>query len=137
MRSELALSAKDWLILLEGWVILLCFQIALIFFSYEKIVNLMRPAQVTSEDQAAVRADHIYRLLGYASRLHILGMTCLHRSLALAWMLSRRGMQAEIRIGVCEAQGEFNVHAWVEVQGYSVGEPVDIAARFRILKPLA
>lgn len=118
---------------------LLFFQITLRIFSYEKIVNVKRLVNAGGRDQAdAVKtADHLFRLLGYASKLHILGMTCLHRSLALAWMLKRRGVPSEIQIGVRESQGLFRAHAWVEVQGHRVGEPEEIASPFRILERLA
>lgn len=118
---------------------LLFFRITLRIFSYEKIVNAKRPVYARGGDQAEVvkAADHVYRLLGYASKLHLSGMTCLHRSLALAWMLNRRGVPAEIRIGVREAQGLFAAHAWVEVHGNRIGEIEDVTSRFHILKRLA
>jgi hypothetical protein len=48
-----------------------------------------------------------------ASRYHIRPMRCLNRSLALLWMLRRRGIATALRLG-CRRQGEaLDFHAWV------------------------
>jgi hypothetical protein len=44
-------------------------------------------------------------------------MRCLARSLALARMLARRGLAADVRIGVQTADGRLTAHAWVEWMG--------------------
>ena len=41
--------------------------------------------------------------------------TCLMRALAARAMLSRRGLEGRIRIGISEDSAEFRAHAWVEV----------------------
>ena len=42
---------------------------------------------------------------------------CLSRSLILCWLLRRRAIQCELRIGVDRDVAEFRAHAWVEVNG--------------------
>ena len=42
---------------------------------------------------------------------------CLSRSLVLCWLLRRRAIQCELRIGVDRDVAEFRAHAWVEVDG--------------------
>ncbi len=118
---------------------LLCVRTAIRIFSYEKIMKINCLARVGECEQTddVKLAVHLNRLIGYASRLHISGMTCLHRSLTLGWMLNRRGVPAEIRIGVRDARGTFSAHAWVEVWGCRVGEPEDVVAHFNILERFA
>ena len=41
--------------------------------------------------------------------------SCLENSLALWWLLARRGIPAELRIGARNEAGRFEAHAWVEV----------------------
>jgi hypothetical protein len=47
---------------------------------------------------------------------YVPGGTCLTTSLALARMLRKNGVAANVRIGV-KAAGAFEAHAWVEVDG--------------------
>jgi hypothetical protein len=57
---------------------------------------------------------------------------CLEQSLALTWLLRRRGVPAELRIGV-QAR-PFYAHAWVEVDGRALNEPTDLP---KVLTPFA
>lgn len=47
---------------------------------------------------------------------------CLPRALVLCRLLRKRGLQAELRLGVGKADGEFAAHAWVEHAGTALGE---------------
>jgi hypothetical protein len=44
-------------------------------------------------------------------------VTCLRRSLALWWLLERRGVASVINIGTAHAASGFQAHAWVEWVG--------------------
>lgn len=72
-----------------------------------------------------------------AAAHHLWAMTCLPRALALQRMLARRGIAAALRIGVRKEAGTLAAHAWVEVGGLALGEPEEIAERFRALLPAA
>ena len=56
--------------------------------------------------------------------------TCLSRSLALQWLLARRGIESVLRLGGRIADGQFEAHAWVEYDGVVVGSSSDVAVRF-------
>ena len=51
---------------------------------------------------------------------------CLEQSLALYVLLRRRGVAAELRVGVHPAP--FAAHAWVEVEGEPVNESPEVVA---------
>lgn len=69
-------------------------------------------------------------LVNIAAR-HTLGpRTCLTRSLLLGWLLQRRGVASELRIGVRLTQGELAAHAWVECQGIPVNDRPDVGVQF-------
>lgn len=57
--------------------------------------------------------------------------TCLTRSLLLCWLLRRRGVSSELRIGVNLSAGMLRAHAWVECAGQPVNDRADIADEFR------
>jgi hypothetical protein len=55
---------------------------------------------------------------------------CLERSLALAALLRRRGIPAELRLGVRGAGASMEAHAWVEVLGGAINDDPEISNRF-------
>lgn len=50
---------------------------------------------------------------------------CLEQSLVLQWLLKRRGIPAEMRIGVRKEANRFEAHAWVEFQGAVLNDAVN------------
>jgi hypothetical protein len=48
--------------------------------------------------------------------------TCLRKSLALWFLLRRQGIPTELQIGTRFEKEEFQAHAWVEYQGFVVGD---------------
>ena len=65
-----------------------------------------------------------------AARLTPFPATCLTRSLLLNWMLQRRGVHNDVRIGVHLARGTLFAHAWVECDGVPVNDRAEIATEF-------
>ena len=67
--------------------------------------------------------------------------TCLTRSLLLVWMLRRRGIASQLRIGVRINQGVLDAHAWVEYAGLPINDQKDVGQQFaafdEILPPSA
>ena len=60
-------------------------------------------------------------------------MTCLVRSLALRWMLNKRGIPVQLCIGVSKILFGMHAHAWVEINGQPIGDAQDVAERFKKL----
>lgn len=79
---------------------------------------------------AAARASA--RMVRVASERGIARGTCLTRSLTLWWMLRRRGIDAELRIGVRKGQGSMDAHAWIEVRGTVVGDAPSVRERYSV-----
>ena len=50
--------------------------------------------------------------------------TCLTRSLVLQWMLARRGVGTELKVGVRHEGGVLDAHAWLECGGVPVNDTV-------------
>lgn len=70
------------------------------------------PSRTEQADAAA-----ICRLVGMASRHGLCAATCLRQALVLWFLLRRRGMPAELRIGVRKTAEGLEAHAWVESDG--------------------
>jgi hypothetical protein len=55
---------------------------------------------------------------------------CLEQSLALWWLLRRRGIAAEIRIGARKNEGRFEAHAWVDFGGVVLNDAAETHVPF-------
>lgn len=83
-----------------------------------------RNAQV--HDARAVAA-----MVSIASRLGVVPSKCLDRSLVTWWMLRRRGIPAEVRLGAGpDLKRRMAFHAWVECGGEVVNDRSDVTVRF-------
>jgi hypothetical protein len=73
-------------------------------------------------------AQRIARLVAIAATRGAYRANCLRQSLALWWLLKRRGIEAALRIGVRKEGGALQAHAWVEHEGVPLGHgPLDHA----------
>ena len=70
------------------------------------------------------------RMAAAAARHGLVHGNCLSRSMALSWMLRRRGVPAELRIGASKEVREFEAHAWVEVEGEIINDADDVRERY-------
>lgn len=75
---------------------------------------------------AAVRWVERHSLFRWRARTN-----CLPRALTLSWLLARRNVSSQLRVGVRrDERGALAAHAWVEVNGRPVNEPADVRAQF-------
>jgi len=77
------------------------------------------------------------QLIATAARHIPFPSTCLTRSLLFNWMLRRRGVPSELRIGIRMENSALRAHAWVEVAGVPVNDEPDVARRFAAFTDLA
>ncbi len=127
MRRKLStaqtLSLQDWWTLLQVWFLLLVFDLglrALPFPLVQKAAALGRKDKHVDSHGAFSQFNNLQWLVRIAARNHLYEMTCLRQSLALQWLLARRGIPAELRIGVRKQAGALEAHAWVECAGQAV-----------------
>lgn len=98
-----------------------------------RTLRLVSRAPATSSSAAdTALIDATVRAVCTASAFYPRRALCLEQSLALTWLLRRRGVPAELRIGV--QPRPFYAHAWVEMDGRPLNEPGDLP---QILTPFA
>lgn len=85
------------------------------------------PRPVPSPSLAPARIGY---LVNAAAGIPFIPATCLTRSLLLNWLLRRRGIMSEVRIGVRMRGNDFHAHAWVECDGRAMNDAADVGARF-------
>jgi hypothetical protein len=77
-----------------------------------------RPADATDTHAAQRLAE----LASIAGRRGVLTATCLPQALLIEWILRRRGLSPELRVGVRKQADALDAHAWVELHGVALGQ---------------
>jgi hypothetical protein len=96
--------------------------------SWQRILARHSPVRTAGGDVSTARG--VARVVDVAARRGPYGATCLPRSLTLWWLLRRRGIDPELRIGVRKGAGNFEAHAWVEFRGLVLNDSADVRERF-------
>ena len=77
--------------------------------------------------------DSMARLVAIAARYHPYKTACLAQSLTLWYLLARKGVESEVRIGVTKVDGVFGAHAWIEVDGKVYLDGPDVVNQFSVI----
>ena len=71
-------------------------------------------------------AQYTARMVSIAAHNGPYKASCLERSLATWWLLQRKGIHTELKIGVNNTAKSFAAHAWLEYPGHALAERSDI-----------
>jgi hypothetical protein len=128
LEQWLGLAPWERLLLLRVLVLLPAIGAALRLLGFNRTRALLEgtaPAQnaclAGGPTGPAARTQPIARVVAIAARRGPYRATCLRESLALWWLLRRRGIPAELRIGVRKEGVALLAHAWVEQGGAPLG----------------
>ena len=69
------------------------------------------------------QADRLAHLAAIAGRRGILQARCLSQAMLVRALLRRRGLDAVLQVGVRKDSGQFDAHAWVELEGHTLAQP--------------
>jgi hypothetical protein len=129
------LSRRERGELARAWVELPAVWLALRLVSVRRMLGMRRGAQgsVQRDRSGADEAREAARLVSAAARFSPFPSTCLSRSIVLLHLLRRRGLAAEIKIGVLRDRSPL-AHAWVEVNGEPVNDTADVADRHAVFE---
>lgn len=137
LRSASQLSPSDWLFFFQAWFWLLVFDLGLRtrpFPELQTFASQLDPHATPSPERIKGLLDALKLAVDRARYNHLYPMTCLRRSLALQKMLAKRGIPAELKIGVRKDDGQLSGHAWLEYLGQPLGEPEKITEKFSALQ---
>ena len=84
----------------------------------------------SAEHAATETAQAIARGVAIACSHGLYGGNCLKRSLTLWFLLRRRRLPGELRIGARKTAGLLEAHAWIEYQGVVLNDAVDVGERY-------
>jgi hypothetical protein len=74
--------------------------------------------------------NRIVRMQAAVERRLFFRANCLEHSLVLSWLLRRRGIPVDVRIGGCKHNDRFEAHAWVELDGKPLADSNENMAHF-------
>jgi hypothetical protein len=86
----------------------------------ESMFQKKAPRSLAAGDLDA--AQRLTRLADIAGRRGAIHATCLRQALLVHFLLRRRGLAPEFKLGVRKQEGSFDAHAWVELQGVALGQ---------------
>lgn len=81
----------------------------------------LRPSR---HPDALVDAHRLAELAKAVGRHGVIETSCLRQSLAVYWLLRRRGLQPQVKLGVGRVgNAPPDMHAWVELEGEALAQP--------------
>ena len=136
-RSWRAFQGLSWA---ERWVLAQTLALlpvavgSLRLLGFRRTRILLLPATSSRQTRTDLpAAQSLARIVHGAAPWSPLAVNCLPRAVVLCRLLGRRGLDAELRLGVGKPEGEFAAHAWVEHAGVTLGEPESTARTFAAL----
>ena len=88
----------------------------------------------TEQTRANVR--RAAQMVAVACRRHPLRSNCLPRTIVLWSLLRRRGIDADVRIGVrCDTEGAVKAHAWLEWNGEVLNDAAEVGSQYPPFQP--
>jgi hypothetical protein len=126
--ANAALLVEAWCLLGMCWVALTRFGLVAVHRAALEDTRARLPKAVGPERIA--RVEQLRRIVDIAARRSPAPATCLTRSLVLGWLLRRRGVDAQLRIGVRLVDGQLCAHAWLECDGAPLNEQPAVVAQY-------
>lgn len=130
-KHALSFTAQDWLLMAEGWLTLWGAWVAIRRWPLPKILSQLQRA--ARDDKSPIRHEPIVQAVQRAACLQFIPMLCLPQSVAICWMLVRRGQSCQLVIGARPTEGQLDAHAWVERDGIPINSPLDSAENHPVL----
>ena len=125
-----ALTAAEWRVLLAASMLLPVIWTAIHAGALNACLRRIARPRTGSDARGSIRPGarsplevaRIAGLVGLAARYSPAPVTCLSRSIVLAWILRRHGVDSDLRIGVRMTNGALDAHAWLEREGIPIGD---------------
>ena len=114
-----SLPVEDRFKLIAYAFLLVLVQIALSWFGYQKVYTFLvshprkRDLFPGQEGESLKVAKHYSYMVSIAARYGLFRATCLRQALLVFWLLRRRGIQTDLRIGVRREGESIFAHAWL------------------------
>ena len=139
LRQLAALSLLQWWIILVALFTLPMIALSLRLSGFKQTKErLFRSIPnkingISTSEQDLLHARHISRAVAIAGNHGLFKVNCLKQSLLLWWLLARRGIPTELKLGTQKLPQEtFSAHAWVEYKGNVLGDSSEFQHQFLV-----
>lgn len=132
LHKFLGLSGRERRVFLKAAVLVTITAVALRFFGFRRVYRWME-RRVPSWSEPTAGSGNAVQLMVAGVRRAAQPLpyaTCLPQSLTLWWLLRRRGVQSQLRLGVRKEGEGLKAHAWVEVGGVALNDRDDVRHRY-------
>ena len=135
------MQLSDIPLVVEATCILYTVHYGLRWLRYPVLLScLQKSAGVTRQRRAQPNAvdpeERVLWAIGWVGRKGIWVPSCLEEALGVQWMLRRRQIESQVRIGVVKTDaGGLLGHAWAEREGRIVSVDPLSPARYTVLTP--
>lgn len=142
LRPRVAtVTFREWLFFMEAYGVLAVMEIARRTMNPQRLLGLIEGGRKPKQGEWTLeKLQRMAWLMNAAANRQLVPLRCLTRSLALGWMLRRRGADVKLRIGVKKGAGDnlvVEAHAWLEWQGQVVDDPGGQVASYTTLEGIA
>ena len=128
------LSRSDKRLLASAGFLLPVIKVGLQWLGYRKVQAILGripgPAAKGSLAEMIAQAQVVAWAVRVAASYDPCRSNCLPQSLALWYLLRRRGIDGDLRFGVDPKDGKLEAHAWVEFKGLVLNDREDVSQRF-------
>jgi hypothetical protein len=104
---------------------------------FGKFENLLlvkkKTAKKTTEQNSVDTAQQLARMVNIAANRSLYQADCLKKSIVLEFLLNRRWIECNLKIGVKAGSGKPQAHAWIESGGTVIGDSATIRDVFHVL----
>jgi hypothetical protein len=119
------LAGRERRIALEAAITLVATRVGLRLFGFRRWKGVLqwtapRKIEAATENNSHNTVAGVLRMEEAAARNLFITTNCLEQSLVLWWLLRRRGLAADLRIGARKDEQRFEAHAWVEFCGMAL-----------------
>ena len=129
------LNRQEWRLLADAMVSLTVAWIGLRTIGYGRTRSILCRVSPLAGTGAypnrgyAIMRQATWSIAASASAIPM-AITCLDRSLALWWLLRRRNIDCDLRIGTAQTENGVAAHAWLERDGVVLNDSKDVTERF-------
>ncbi len=109
-----SLSPAEVWFLVEAAAAVVGFDLAFRLFSSKTCLAIFDRKTGFHRRQLTIDTQRMAWLVDVADRYAPGRSSCLRQTAALAWLLRRRGVATNLRIGVAREEGKFMAHSWLE-----------------------
>ena len=120
LRRIYNISFSDLVIIGEAMALAVPVEVGLRCLSVDTLVARLGRTRRDGRRKARVDVERAAQLVEAVAVLYPFKATCLKNSLILFRILRRRGIPAEVRLGVRKVQDDFNSHAWIDCEGQTL-----------------